>query len=591
MTPQFNTVNTFDYGLIALYFVILIWVGIYSAKRSRSTEDYFRAGGKVPWVMAGFSNWVSGFSAFMFVAAAGFAYLNGAGVLIIFTSAFWAYLVGYWFFAARWRRARIHTPLHFLTRRYSASTTYYYSLISIIPQIVGIGQGLYILCIFVATALGFSEQTFTVAGISLTGLQFSILGVGFVMVAYTVIGGLWAAVLSDAVQSVIIITMTLVMFVVSFQYLGEGNGLIAGFDRLMREVPPGYLGVTGELANPWFVGAYFLNIFLGYNVGWQLVQRYHSVPDERDAKKMALLCAVLSMVGPTLWILPVMGARIIFPDINALWPSLAVPAEASYVSLALLLLPHGMIGFIVSAILSATLGQANDAFNWLSATLTRDIYAPMMKRWRKREPTDRNQLFFARMSMLVIGVLGTLVALYIPMLGGAFSFALEFYSLTAAFMMPVFLGMIYTRTPWWSGLASCLAAVAVGLALTFLGLWSETPLVRNMFSESLAASLVFFGSAFFYRKDDPHNAEIEAFAEDLKKPVIVDRKEFDPSGLHVYRLLGQISILLGLVLIGCAFLPGSLIAPASINAVAGVLLGLLGALLMFVSRDKKEIAL
>ena len=193
--------------------------------------------------------------------------------------------------------------------------------------------------------------------------------------------------------------------------------------------------------------------------------------------------------------------------------------------------------------------------------------------------------------MLVIGVLGTLVALYIPMLGGAFSFALEFYSLTAAFMMPVFLGMIYTRTPWWSGLASCLAAVAVGLALTFLGLWSETPLVRNMFSESLAASLVFFGSAFFYRKDDPHNAEIEAFAEDLKKPVIVDRKEFDPSGLHVYRLLGQISILLGLVLIGCAFLPGSLIAPASINAVAGVLLGLLGALLMFVSRDKKEIAL
>jgi SSS family solute:Na+ symporter len=88
MIPQFNTVNTFDYGLIALYFVILIWVGVYSAKRSKSTEEYFRAGGKVPWVMAGFSNWVSGFSAFMFVAAAGFTYVNGAGVLIIFTSAF-----------------------------------------------------------------------------------------------------------------------------------------------------------------------------------------------------------------------------------------------------------------------------------------------------------------------------------------------------------------------------------------------------------------------------------------------------------------------------------------------------------------------
>lgn len=590
MMPQFNTINSFDYLLIALYFVILIWVGVYSARRSRSTEDYFRAGGKVPWVMAGFSNWVSGFSAFMFVAAAGYAYLNGAGVLIIFTSAFWAYLLGYWYFAPKWRRARIHTPLHFLTRRFSASTTYYYSLISVIPQIVGIGQGLYILCIFVSTALGFSEQNFTIAGIALTGLQLSILCVGIVMVSYTVIGGLWAAVLSDAVQSVIIVTMTIIMFVVSFVYLGQGGGFFAGLDRLVREAPAGYLGVTGEMANPWFIGAYFLNIFLGYNVAWALVQRYHSVPDERDAKKMAILCAFLSMVGPTLWILPVMGSRIIFPDINSLWPSLAVPAEASFVSLALLLLPHGMIGFVVSAILSATLGQANDAFNWLSATLTRDVYAPMVKRWGKREPSDRNQLAFARMSMLAIGVLGTMVALYIPKFGGAFSFALDFYSLTAAFSMPVFLGMVYTRTPWWSGLASCLAAIGAGIALMAFGVWNEQPFVRNMFSESLAASVVFFGSAFFFRKDDPRNSEILAFEEDLKKPVLVDRKIFDPSGLHVYRLLGQVTIVLGAVLSICAFFPGSPLAPAGINGVAGAILAAIGAALVYASRDRKEIS-
>ncbi len=590
MMPQFNTINSFDYLLIALYFAILIWVGVYSARRSRSTEDYFRAGGKVPWVMAGFSNWVSGFSAFMFVAAAGYTYLNGVGVLIIFTSAFWAYLLGYWFFAPKWRRARIHTPLHFLTRRYSASTTYYYSLISVIPQIVGIGQGLYILCIFVSTALGFSEQNFTFAGFVLTGLQLSILGVGFVMVSYTVIGGLWAAVLSDAVQSVIIVTMTIIMFVVSFVYLGEGGGFFAGLDRLVREAPPGYLGVTGELANPWFIGAYFVNIFLGYNVAWALVQRYHSVPDERDAKKMAILCAFLSMVGPTLWILPVMGSRIIFPDINSLWPSLAVPAEASFVSLALLLLPHGMIGFVVSAILSATLGQANDAFNWLSATLTRDVYAPMVKRWSKHEPSDRNQLSFARMSMLAIGVLGTMVALYIPKFGGAFSFALEFYSLTAAFSMPVFLGMVYTRTPWWSGLASCLAAIGVGIALMAFGVWNEQPFVRNMFSESLAASLVFFGSALFFRKDDPRNSEILAFEEDLKKPVLVDRRIFDPSGLHVYRMLGQVTIVLGAVLSVCALFPGSPIAPAAINGIAGAILAAIGAVLVYASRDRKEIS-
>ncbi len=245
LVAKFNTVNAADYGLILLYFVVLIWVGVYAARRNKNTEDYFRGGGKVPWLIAGMSNWVSGFSAFMFVAAAGFTYTHGAGALLIFTSAFWAYLVGYGFFAARWRRARIHTPLHFLTRRFSASTTYYYSLISIIPQIVGIGQGLYILCIFVSTALGFSDRTFAVAGLTLNGMEASILIVGTVMIVYTVIGGLWAAVLSDAVQSVIIVAMTLIIFVVSFLYLGGGNGFFSGMGRLFREAPPGYFGLSG----------------------------------------------------------------------------------------------------------------------------------------------------------------------------------------------------------------------------------------------------------------------------------------------------------------------------------------------------------
>ena len=102
--------------------------------------------------------------------------------------------------------------------------------------------------------------------------------------------------------------------------------------------------------------------------------------------------------------------------------------------------------------------------------------------------------------MFVVGVLGILVALLIPKAGGAFAFALEYYSLTAAFSMPVALGMIYTRTPWWSGIASCSAAIAVALALMFAGVWNEHAFARNMISESVVAGVVFFGSAFFFRQ-------------------------------------------------------------------------------------------
>jgi len=583
---EFNTVNALDYGLIGLYFAIIIWVGFYAARRNKNTDDYFKGGGKIPWVIAGLSNWVSGYSAFMFVAAAGFTYLNGIGAVVLFTSAVWAYIAGYAVFGKLWRRSRIDSPLQFLSRRYSPSTTYFYSMTAVIPQIVSIGQGLYILCIFVSSALGFNARSFQIGAISLTGFEVSIILVGTVMVAYSVIGGLWAAVLSDTVQAVIITVMTFIIFPVSYLYLGEGSGLLAGFKRLLSEAPEGYFRVSGIAADPLFLISYLINVLLGYNVGWAIVQRYLSVPDERDTKKMALLCAVASVVGPLLWILPVMASRIIFPDINSLWPNFAVPAEASFVSLALLLLPHGMIGFVVSAILSATLGQANDAFNWLAATLTKDVYVPFQKKVTGTAPSDRRQLLVARLTMLVVGVLGISVALYIPKLGGAFEFALQFYSLTAAFMMPVALGILYRRTPWWSGIASCSAAIGTALMLMLFGVWNEHAFVRNMLSESVVASLVFFGSAFWFKADDPRHQELARFDADLRRPALSESIESSRAGYGAYALIGRICLIVGLVLVVCVFVPSSPIAPSTINLIAGLMLVALGSGVLYASRER-----
>ncbi|PTY08414.1 hypothetical protein DB347_02190 [Opitutaceae bacterium EW11] len=586
--PAFNTINAVDYGLIGLYFGIVIFVGFYAARKNKGTDDYFKAGGQVPWVLAGLSNWVTGFSAFMFVAAAGFTYRVGVGAILIFTMSTWAYLVGYFYFAKMWRRARLNSPLQFLTRRYSPSTTYFYSVASILPQIVGIGQGLYILCIFVSTALGFGERTFELLGVSFNGLQASILVVGLVVIVYTVVGGLWAAVLTDAVQSIIILAMTVIIFPLSYRFLGDGGGLLAGFQRMLREVPDSFLRPQGQAANVWFLLGYLVNIMLGYNVAWHLAQRYYSVADERGARKMALLCAALSFVAPLMWILPVMASRVIFPDLNSLWPALKDPSEAAYVSLALLLLPHGLVGFVVSAVLSATLGQANDACNWLSVTVTRDIYVPLRKRACGEPPTDKQQMRMARLTMLVIGCLGVLVAFFIPRFGGAFEFALGYYSLTSAFMMPVALGMMYRKTPWWSGIASCSAAFAVAIALMLFGVWPDHALARNVLSEAVVATLVFAVSARWYRADDPRHAELHRLDADLRTPV-PDAAPAGRTGLQVYGLIGALSLLLGGVLIACTALPSTPQAPSTHNLVAGLLLIGLGLLLRRVAgKARKE---
>jgi Na+/proline symporter len=248
------------------------------------------------------------------------------------------------------------------------------------------------------------------------------------------------------------------------------------------------------------------------------------------------------------------------------------------------LLPHGLIGFVVSAILSATLGQANDSFNWLAATLTRDVYAPVKERLTGHAPSDRTQLMTARAIMLVVGLLGIGVALYIPTLGGAFQFALVFYSLMAAFAMPVALGLLYTKTPWWSGMASCSAAIGAAVLLMIIDVWNEQAFVRNMLSESIVASSVFFASAFFYREEDPRNASIVAFARDLSTPALEQGKREVFAGLRVYSLIGRICFVLGGILIVCTFLPSTEVAPGVLNTAAGFMLLVIGGVAWFVAR-------
>lgn len=571
--PTFNTVNVYDYILIALYFAIVIWIGFYAARKNKGADDFFKASGQVPWFVAGVSSWVSGFSAFMFVAAAGYTYKNGLGTALVFTSAAWAYLGGYFYFAPMWRRARINAPLQFLTRRYSSSTTYFYTVTAILPQVIGIGQGLYILCIFVSSALGFERELFHVFGWELSGLQMSMLVVGVVMIVYSVAGGLWAAVISDAVQGLIILVMSVIVFPVTFTYLGNGGGIAAGFHRLLRELPHDYLAPSGQPAQPLFLLAYLVSSFLGYNVAWHFAQRYNSVPSERDAKKMAMLGAGLSLFGPLLWLLPVMGSRLIFPDIAALWPNLKAPEEASFVSLAMFLLPHGMVGFVVAAILSATLGQANDAFNWLAAAVTRDVYVPVRRALGFGSVSDRHELWIARSTMLAVGLGGVATSFIIAKSGGAFDFGLKYYSIVGpGFMMPVLLGMVYRRTPWWSGMASCVASFIATFSLMALRLWPEHVYERNIFSSVVASTLVFALSARFYRDDDPASAEARKLDLDLRTPVPEDTAVKVGNALAVYGVIGNLSLVIGAVLVACTFLPSTAQAPATINLIAGLIL-------------------
>ncbi|MCH6256856.1 hypothetical protein MLD52_09880 [Puniceicoccaceae bacterium K14] len=567
--PELHFLNALDYAILIGYMAMILAIGFYVARFNKDTADYFKGGGHIPWRLSAISLFISGFSAFMFVGASGITYKNGGGAILLFSFALPAYILGYYVFGVLWRRTRLDTPLQFLTRRFSKETTYFYTLLAVVPNTLVLGIMIYTLCIFTSTALGISEQVFNLGIFALTGFELSILVTGGVIVIYTTLGGLWAVMVTDGIQFLIVLLITLIITPLSYSYLGDGN-IIDGIKRILTDSPEGYFNIALEGKPFMFWPTWSIYIIFGYNVNWHIAQRYYSVADERDTKKMALWCGGLSFVLPMLWILPIFATPIIFPDMQALWPSLSNPEEASFVTLALAILPHGMLGLLTAAIFAATMSSTDTLFNWLGAVLTKDVYVPVAKSITGKAPIEKHQLWFGKGSVAFLGLFSIFVAFNIKRFGGAFDVYMKAESLyKITLFIPVFFGLLFTKTPWWSAIASVTAGVIgvlfVGVAaslqtegsispmnilfanidVTWLG-FDLTRYELNAVVGILASGSVFLASAFFDKREGEFKKRIELFETDLKTPAYADTgARIGPEGLVAYRLLGYLAVAIG----------------------------------------------
>lgn len=589
-----ETLNYLDYLVVVFYGVLVIAAGWIVSRYNKKTSDYFKGGGRIPWGLSAVSLFISGFSAFMFVGAAGFTYRNGTSAIILFSLAAPAYVLGYFIYGRLWRRSRIDTPLEFLTRRFSASTTYFYTLLSVIPNVLVLGIYLYTLCLFIATAFGFQSASFDIGFTVLSGIQACMLVTGLVLVVYTLLGGLWAVMVTDALQFIVLFVATLILVPVAYVFLGDGS-IGEGINRLLTEAPDGFLGFKLQDRPSLFWVAYFINTLLGYNVNWHIAQRYYSVPDERDTRKMALWCAGLSVVLPLFWILPVLASKILYPDLASMWPGLSEPTEAAFVTLALDILPHGMIGIIVAAMFAATMSSADTLLNWLSAVITKDAYIPWSKKVGWGTPSEKQQLKVGKLCVAGMGIMAILIAFNMEKLGGVFDVHTKATSLYSAPMfIPVLLGLVFTRTPWWSGMlsfgvgvvaiigTSLVANISQGLpANSFnalfldinLSLWGLeiTRYELQMLVGAGASTACFFVSMLMNRRHGDYKHRIESLEQDLHTPAFATSDvTLDERGLNAYRLTARLAIIIGSMLL-LAVIP-TINAPSwHLNAIGGAI--------------------
>jgi solute:Na+ symporter, SSS family len=527
-----KTASGIDYAVIAAYMALMVGIGLYSVRFNKGASDYFRGANRIPWLVAGLSAFMSGFSAWTFTGAAGLAYQHGVVTILLYLGNAVTFFLGYWIFALRWRRARISTVMEYLVERFDEPTrqtfswsTTFFHLFTGAAQLYGVG-------LFVASTCGFP-------------LVWTIFGAGAVILAYCVVGGLWAVVITDFLQAVILMPFTIVMLVLSLARVGGITGL---YTRLPPELTT--LHLTGEM-NWAYVACWTVMVSFGYNTAAQ-ANRYFSVDDEKSARKVALLCSFLFVVGAFIWFVPPLAMRVLYPDLGAVWPGLANAQEASYAVASLTLLPHGLVGIMLAAMFSASMASLSGMFNVHAAVISKDIYQRLIR----RRLGDHELLVAGWIATFGVGACVTALAMGMAARGQSiFAVMLTFNTiLSLSYGPPALLGLVVKRTPPWSGMLTFAVGLALGGYGAFVGDWS---LVKSVTIIVPASCAIFLLSAFFDRDDPAQVERREAFFERLATPVNVESElqgSADPTAV-VFRFLSRTTAgvgLLSILLIGWA---------------------------------------
>ena len=480
-----ETLQTLDYLAIGIYMALMAVIGVFFGRYIKNIGDYITGGTGIPWGAAGISNYMSMFSTFIFVAYAGVAYEHGLVAVTVLWCTIPASLVAAYVFAKRWRRLGITSPVEFLEARFNAMTRQVFSWGGLGFRLLDNMVRLYALGVFIAGATPLEVPT-------------AIVGAGIIILIYTVIGGLWAVVVTDVVQFVILIFTALLLVPLSVEAAG-------GLGAMQQTVPEHFTWFNGPKGAFWYLLAYYIMIVLKYNGNWAFIQRFYSVRDEEAGRKAGLLMAGLFFIFPIFFLLPAIAAKVVVPGLDN--------PEMAYVAISTNVLPAGIMGILLAAMFAATMSASDAEYNVMAGVVTRDIY----RRLFRPDATDRQQIRVARVATTVIGGLVIVGALYIGQFGGAFEANKLFTSLFGIPMVvPVLFGVLLVKPRPWGAVTTLVVGALAGLLMNVIpGVsWAAATLIQIVVC---VATISFSG--YFEEASEEYQERIAAFFERLRTPV------------------------------------------------------------------------
>ncbi|QBG46666.1 Na+:solute symporter [Verrucomicrobia bacterium S94] len=463
--------HLFDYIVILLYVLGIVGAGMVFAGRMKNSKDMFAAGGQSPWWVSGLSGFMTMFSAGTFVIWGGIAYTYGfVAVAINMCYGLSALLVG-WLLAGLWRRLGVNSASDFLQLRFGSSIVQFYTWFQGTIGIFAVGGSIYalskIICALMPLPPGhlLADPATGMLSVSFTSVLLCL-----VVIAIAFSGGLWAVLMTDVLQFIILVVS--VVIVVPLILIKAG-----GWGTFIENAPEGFTSPVAADFTWWFMAGWVVIHFFKIGGEWGFVQRFTCVSSARDARRAAYLFGAMYLISPLFWMLPPLVFRVLNPDVDA---------EQAYILSCRLVLPAGMMGLMVAAMASATASAATTQLNVFAGAFTTEVYQRLLK----PDASDRQMVFAGRLFTVMLGAVVVAGSLLIPRYGYT-SFILDLTTLlTGPLVLPTIWGLfskkIGIKAVWGTTLVGFVSAAVVKFGLSANGFLAEVSFLSPL-SDFIAA--------------------------------------------------------------------------------------------------------
>jgi sodium/proline symporter len=400
-----------------IYIVVILGIGFFYAKRSQSSSEEFYLGGRKlgPWVAA-MSAEASDMSGWLLMGLPGVAYFTGASeaVWTAIGLACGTYLN--WLIVAKRLRKysqvagnAITLPDYFSNRFHDTKRI----LMSVAALFILVFFAIYVGSCFVTTG----KLLNTLFGWP----YFTMMVVGAILVfAYTLIGGFLAESVSDFVQGMVMIIALIVVLVGSLISIGGVENVttfiqgIPGFGSLVQSATP-LVDANGvqqlvagqpQWGEPGGYGFIVILSTLAWGLGYfgmpQVLLRFMAIRSSREIKTARRIATVWCVISLAAAVAIGLIGRALFPDLLLTSGS----AESIFIELSKFLLPAFLAGIMLSGILAATMSSADSYLLIASSAIAQNLFKGLFK----RDATDRQVMWAARITMTIVFIFGIIVA-------------------------------------------------------------------------------------------------------------------------------------------------------------------------------------